>query len=329
MKHRITVLEHDRLYPTDDENLIGINTGKVHYIDRKSFESLKSFVSYEENYRYLDVVQGGKALQAKQFVGVIETKTGTTVEILPKIAQIQNTKEIRRIFINMLRRLKHSPFKHIDSAHLQTDRIDLLDIFISMFLEELSQLIKKGIAADYITIEENSPFLKGKLKIKEQLRKNLTHQERFFIAYDAYETNRIENRLIKSTLLYIMKKSRLEVNKKRIREFLFVFEDVLPAKNPKEDFSKVVKTRQLRHYETILEWCELFLNNRSFVGFKGNDIAFALLFDMNKIFEDFVAYQLKKHYPNLSIKTQHSSKHLLTLPQKQFKLFLRERQEVF
>ena len=320
MKTHITILEHDRLFPTDNKSLIGTNVGKKHYIDSESFESIKSFVSYEENYKYLDVIQGGKALQVKQYVGVIETKAGTTIEVLPKIAGNDNKKEIRQTFLKMLRRLKHSPFKHLNSAHLKTDNMHLLEVFISMFNEELSQLIKKGIASDYITVEENSTFVKGKLKIKEQLQQNLTHQERFFIAYDSYESNRIENRLIKSTLQYLMKNTSSSTNKKRIREFLFVFEEVKPAKNPRDDFSKIIKTRQLKHYESILQWCELFLNNKSFVSFKGDDIAFALLFDMNRIFEDYVAYKMKRQYPDLLIRTQHSSEHLLTMPRKQFSL---------
>jgi len=320
MKTYITILEYDRLFPTDDVSLISTNIGKKHYIDSKSFESLKSFVSYEENYKYLDVIQGGKALQAKQYVGVIETKTGTTIEVLPKIAGNDNKKEIRKTFLKMLRRLKHSPFKHLNSAHLKTDNMHLLEVFISMFSEELSQLIKKGIASDYITIEENSTFVKGKLKVKEQLQHNLTHQERFFIAYDSYESNRIENRLIKSTLQYLIKNSNSSTNKKRLREFLFVFEEIKPARNPRDDFAKITKTRQLKHYESILQWCELFLNNKSFVSFKGDDVAFALLFDMNRIFEDYVAYKMKKQYPDLLIKTQHSSEHLLTMPRKQFSL---------
>ncbi len=321
MKTHITIVEHDRLFPTDKNNVIGTSDGKKHYIDSKSFEALKAFVSYEENYKYLDVIQGGKALQAKQYVGVIETKNGTTIEVLPKIAGNENSNEkTRKTFLKMLRRLKHSPFKHLNSAHLKTDKMHLLEIFISMFNEELSLLIKKGIASDYVTIEENSAFIKGKLKIKEQLQKNITHQERFFIAYDSYESNRIENRLIKSTLVYLIKNTNSSNNKKRLREFLFVFEEIKPAKDPKNDFLKVTKGRQLKHYEAILQWCELFLNNKSFVSFKGDDVAFALLFDMNRIFEDYVAYEMKKQYPHLSIKTQHTSQHLLTMPKKQFSL---------
>lgn len=319
MKTHIIIVEYDRLYPADNNNIAGSSIAKKHYIDAKSFEALKIFVSYEENHQYLDVIQGGRALQAKQFVGVIETKSGTIVEILPKIA-VNNKGSIRKIFLKMLRRLKHSPFKHLNSAHLNTDKMHLLEIFIAMFNEELSQLIKKGIVSDYITIEENAPFIKGKIKLKEQLQQNVLHQERFFIAYDSYESNRIENRLIKSTIEYLIKKTNSTENKKRLREFMFVFETVKSADDPNNDFAQITNNRQMKHYESILQWCQIFLNNRSFISFKGDEIAYALLFDMNKIFEDYVAYEMKKQYPQLHVKTQHTSQHLLIAPSNLFKL---------
>ncbi|MEA1972982.1 MAG: hypothetical protein U9N34_06790, partial [Candidatus Cloacimonadota bacterium] len=256
MKTHIIIVEYDRLYPADNNNIAGSSIAKKHYIDAKSFEALKIFVSYEENHQYLDVIQGGRALQAKQFVGVIETKNGTIVEILPKIA-VNNKGSIRKIFLKMLRRLKHSPFKHLNSAHLNTEKMHLLEIFIAMFNEELSQLIKKGIVFDYITIEENASFIKGKIKLKEQLQQNVLHQERFFIAYDSYESNRIENRLIKSTIEYLIKKTNSTENKKRLREFMFVFETVKSADDSNNDFAQITNNRQMKHYESILQWCQI------------------------------------------------------------------------
>ena len=42
-----------------------------------------------------------------------------------------------------------------------------------MFLDEVSKLIKIGIKSDYVELEDNLKFLKGKLKISEQIRKNI------------------------------------------------------------------------------------------------------------------------------------------------------------
>jgi len=251
----------------------------------------------------------GKVLQAQNYVGVIQTKDGTTIEILPKIREVDE-EESRKILIRMLKTLKKSPFKSLHKAHLKTTKMPLFEIFISMFLEELAVLIRKGIKSDYIAKEDNLHFLKGKLKINEQIKYNYIHKERFFVAYDEYSSDRVENRLIKTTLQYLYKKSRSSRNQQRIREFLFVFDEVKPSKNFKIDFSKVKSNRQMRDYEQVLLWCKTFLLGNSFSPYRGNSVAFALLFDMNKLFESYVYDYLRKQRKYVSITAQDSGHYL-------------------
>ena len=319
MSKVITVVEYDRLYPTNDPQKIGSKIDKKVYISTKDFDALKRFIEEDENFRYLDFVKGGKALQAKQFVGVIETQSGTVVEILPKIST-ENLELNKKIFIKMLRRLKHTQFRYIPDTSINIGQMHLLDIFIKMFADEVEQLVKKGIVSDYLLVEENLHYLKGKLKVKENLHQNRMNKERFYVAYDRYDNNRIENRIIKSTLQFLSNKCRRFEVKRKIQELLFVFEGINPVYNPKEAFKKVQFDRRIKHYEQSLHWAKLFLLGNSLTTFKGNEVAYAIMFDMNRVFEDYVAYRLKKDYPELSIKTQHSSKHLLESPTALFKL---------
>jgi len=276
----------------------------------------------------------GKVLQAQNYVGVIQTKNGTTIEILPKISNLKDKKDengkvikkeqqAREILINMLRTLKNSPFKSLHKAHLKTKKMPLFEIFISMFLEELAILIRKGIKSDYIAKEDNLHFLKGKLKINEQIKYNYIHKERFFVAYDEYSSDRIENRLIKTTLQYLYKKSKSSRSHQRIREFLFVFDEVKPSKNFRTDFTKVKSNRQMRDYEQVLLWCKTFLLGDSFSPYKGNSVAFALLFDMNKLFESYVYDYLRKEGEYGSITAQDSGYHLAYLNGKDAKFRLK------
>jgi 5-methylcytosine-specific restriction enzyme subunit McrC len=186
----------------------------------------------------------------------------------------------------------------------------LLEIFITMFLEELSKLIKRGIKSEYITREDNLKFLKGKLKINEQIKRNYIHKERFFVEYQEFSSDRIENRLIKTTLQDLYKKSKSSKNQQRIREFLFVFDDIKSSHTIEEDFKKIKLNRQMKDYEQVLLWCKTFLLNKSFTPFNGNDIAFALLFDMNLLFESFVFDHLKRKGGFENITAQDKKYHL-------------------
>ena len=287
------------------------------YISNKNFEAIENFVlSNEQAIPYLKVTTKkgyGKVLQAQNYVGVLQTKDGTTIEILPKIREV-DIKTSKEILVKMLKTLKKSPFKHFNMAHLKSSKMPLLEIFITMFLDELSELIKRGIKSDYITKEENLAYLKGKLQIKEQIAQNYIHKERFYVAYDEYVSDRVENRLIKTALHYLYKQSKSNSNKKRIREYLFVFDEVGLSHSIKSDFSKVKLGRQMKDYEQIIVWVKTFLLEHSYSPHKGSDLAFALLFDMNVLFESYVGHHLKKRGYNVSL--QDKQHHLAFSAQK-------------
>jgi len=281
-------------------------------IGEKFFHELEAFAQENENL-FLGYSRKG-VLKAQNYVGIIQTKSGYVLEILPKISDKKDFEKSKEILLNMLKTLKNSPFKHSQKASLKAKNLPLFEIFIEMFLNELDILVKRGIKNDYITKLENQNFLKGKLKIKEQISKNFIYKERFFVEHDEYLPNRVENRIIKTTLkkLYFLSKS--SKNQQRIREFLFIFDEVKEIKNIKAAFSKIKLDRSMNYYQTILLWSELFLLNKSFTPYKGNSSAFALLFDMNVLFESYVGNFLKRKCKN--IKLQDKQHHLFEEPEK-------------
>ncbi len=243
---------------------------------------------------------GKKALVAQNYVGVIQVKDGTTIEILPKITSIDEHAS-KQLLLKMLKTLKESPFKNFNMAHLKSEKMPLFEIFITMFLDELETLIQRGLKSDYIAKEENLTFLKGKLKMKEQIVRNYIHKERFFVAYDEYMSDRVENRLIKTALRFLYGKSISNWNKKRIREYLFVFDEIGISHNVRLDLSRVKLGRQMKDYELVLQWVRTFLLDHSYSPHRGNDLAFALLFDMNLLFESYVGSYLKKKKMNVRL----------------------------
>ena len=304
---QLTITEFERIY----ERVIG----------KKDFGDLENFIlkNSDENAPFLRIASGigGKFIQARNYVGVLQTKNGLTIEILPKIADKTDAERSKAVFIKMLRTLKNFPFKSSNLASLKIQNLPLLEIFISMFLCELEALVKKGIKSDYVALEENLNFLKGKLNINEQIKKNSIHKERFYVGYSEFLSDIKINRIIKSTLKFLYKKSNSSKNQQKIRELLFIFDEVSTCEDYKNFFAKLIINRQVKHYEQTLLWCKIFLLGNSFTPHKGNDLAFALLFDMNALFESYVGNFIKKKYADVSL--QHSEKHLVENP-KSFKL---------
>ena len=304
---QITLTEFERIYQHD--------------ICKKDFGDIENFIlkNSDENAPFLKIASGigGKFIQARNYVGVLQTKSGLTIEILPKIADKNDAERSKAVFIKMLRTLKNFPFKSSNLASLKTQNLPLLEIFISIFLYELEALVKKGIKSDYVALEENLNFLKGKLNINEQIKRNSIHKERFYVGYSEFLSDIKINRIIKTTLKFLYKKSNSSKNQQKIRELLFIFDEVLECEDYQNFFAKLVINRQVKHYEQTLLWCKIFLLGNSFTPHKGDDLAFALLFDMNALFESYVGNFIKKSFPCTIL--QHSEKHLVEDP-KSFKL---------
>lgn len=220
--------------------------------------------------------------------------------------------QAKQILLNMLRTLRTSPFKQSHISNLKIHRFPLLEVFAIMFLDEVERLIKRGIKSDYVVREENRTFLKGKLLFGENLKHNFAHKERFFSASDEFIADIAPNRLLVSTILFLSALGFSPRTSGRISQARFIFADIPPSKSIDKDFALCPSSRHYKDYELLLAWCEIFLRRKSFMPYQGGDKAFALLFDMNKLFENFVAWHLKRACGGkYVISTQESRKYLL------------------
>jgi 5-methylcytosine-specific restriction enzyme subunit McrC len=252
----------------------------------------------------------GKYIQAKSYVGVIETSRGYKVEIIPKTTNNESIEESKRVFMALLHMLISLPsYKQFDDVQLEKIKnIDIFEVFISMFLQEVSKLIKKGVKSDYVDKEENLHYLKGKLIMSQQLKQNSIHKERFFVDYSDYSPNRAENRLIKTTLKLLLNYSKDYNNIRDIRLHLEHLSGVEFSLNIDKDLKSIKNNRGMQHYKNSLLWAKVFLKKESFSSFSGETIAFAILYPMEKLFEGFVKWWLQKRYPKLSIESQYGGR---------------------
>lgn len=277
-------------------------------IEEQDFENLKAFIhEFTADAESVDVLEFlrigykrniGEIITIKNYVGLIQMKDGFQIQVLPKISFIdgedKNDEQTKKIFLRMLRSMKDFPGKAFSTASLQVDKMNLYELFINMYLQEVRRLVKIGLKSAYVTTEDNLSCFKGKLQVSQHIRHNLAHKEQFYVAYDEYSQNRPENRLIKATLLKLQKLTDSAENAKEIRQLLIAFENVVASTNHQKDFSQVIIDRSTKAYADILVWSKIFLTNKSFTTFSGSTTSRALLFPMESVYESYVAQQLKK-----------------------------------
>lgn len=176
---------------------------KYKYLNQKEFDNLVAFIHEftgdADSADALDFMKigyrrnVGEVVSIKNYVGLIQMKNGFQIQVLPKIsfgAKDEGNVQTKRVFLRMLRSMKDFPSKVFNDASLKVDQMNLYELFINMYLQEVRQLVKRGIKSNYVGQEDNLRYYKGKLLVNQQVRANLAHKERFYVAYEEFHPNR-------------------------------------------------------------------------------------------------------------------------------------------
>ena len=256
-------------------------------------------------------------LAASNHVGVVTTRRGLVLEILPKIdlggEADPGHEKTRQAFLRMLRCWRGLAEALPESGIRAMPRFPMLDVFVRQFLVDVSALARAGLARRYIPVEENLPYLRGRLLFREQLRANLADGAQFFVAHDELSVNRPANRLIRSALARLGPGIRSEENRLLLRRLTAGFADVPEAADPLADWEKHHVDRSMHLYAPVMQWVGLFLFNEGLTTFAGRHANVSLLFPMEKVFENFVTHSFSRHQQRYRVAAQHPQEYLATI----------------
>ena len=280
------------------------------YINKNAFLDLIEFIhAFDSSNSESDVLDFikigykrniGETVSFKNYVGIIQIKNKYQIQILPKISFTKDKQdETKKVFIKMLSAMKDFPSKIFTNANLKIEQMNIYEIFINIYLQEVQRLVKRGLKSYYVEQSDNLSTFKGKLNVIQHLKHNHVHKERFYIEFDEYQANRPENKIIKATLLKLQKITISFENSKEIKQLLVAFEQIQPSINYDKDFSRIIIDRNNKEYKNLINWSKVFLKNKSFTNFAGTESVKALLFPMEKVIESFVSKNIKKTFSNL------------------------------
>lgn len=303
-------------------------------LTKRTFEQLENFILSNSSKETdalelmgLSARRGvGKIITAKNYVGIITMNDGTTIEILPKVHSAieddTNASRTKKLLIDMLKTLRDTPHKALQTTNVNIEKMNIFEIFIRMFVDEVFFIVKRGLKCSYETIEENATFFRGKMKFSQQIRHNYIHKERSYVEYDAFTVNRPENRLLKATLQYLYRHSTSSKNRNDLKLLLNAFGEVDASIDYKGDFAKYIPDRNTRDYATALLWARVFLMSKSFTSFAGSEVALALLFPMESLFESYIATLLRRNLDSsvFTVSAQDRSYHLFEEPKAVFQM---------
>ena len=287
------------------------DSSKLHQAD---FEELKAVANTSPVLQRRP--EGGVA--AANYVGIVTTRRGTVLEILPKIdlgsKPGSDYETTRRLFLCMLpswRRFRKVPTLP-ESGIRAVRRFAMLEVFVRRFLDNLNVLTRAGLARRYVPVEENLLYLRGRLLFREQIRENLVNQARFYVAHDELSVNRPANRLIHSALVKLKPLVRNMENRRLLRLLRQLMEvaEVPQAANPNADWQRHQVDRSMPHYGPVMQWVGLFLFGHGLATYSGRHRNLSLLFPMEEVFEDFVTHSFRRHQNQYDVYAQRPQKRL-------------------
>ncbi len=287
------------------------------YIPEKAFEHLCDLsASFSKHGARVFELAGRRKIKLDQYVGVIETPCGTRIEILPKHVELNGTSDQelilaeRKLLQKMLSVSLHLPYREAGSANLNRFKQPLHEWIITQFLASFERLLQRGLRFDYNRVQEEQKFLRGQLQHMKYMRQPPAKKHIFPIEHDVYEVNRPENRLIRTALEVVCKKTKDANNWKLAQELRLMTSEIPRSQKIQQDFRQWQSGRLLALYAEIKPWTELILGEYMPVSTQGEWRGMSLLFPMEKLFEYFVAYHLRRGLPEYQVKTQHSTEHI-------------------
>lgn len=242
-----------------------------------------------------------KTLKARQYCGILNFNN-QDFYILPKIANHNDEKDAKQnlnIFIYMLMYAYDVKLSNEQIASCANQEYTILEVFVQMFANGLLQELKKGLYKEYLTKQDNLPVLKGKYLINENLKYNFT-KNRIYCEYDEFS----ENNSLNQFFLYAVKYLQKFVNdKKLLKQCELIFDEVEYKSVDINRVETINFSRLNVRFKTSFE-IALLLLKQSIPLFNKDKKSFAFLFDMNVLFEKFIARMVKELDNNAKIQNQ-------------------------
>jgi 5-methylcytosine-specific restriction enzyme subunit McrC len=252
------------------------------------------------------------ALKLSQWVGLIRTPDGTTIEILPKTHERSGTRQLnpeaslygsRALLMRMLVATDER-FRTAPPADLDTARMPLFEILLRSVLDGIKAAVRRGIPHAYVAVAEERASLRGRLDLPRQVRQPPHRAHRLNVVYDEFLPDRSETRLTRLTVERVARLTRHPSTKQLARELLVVLENVPPSRDIRRDFAAWRLERGHAHFVALEGLCRMVLYELNPLVGGMTARAQAVLFDMNKVYEAYVAHLIRTQHPEWQVQTQ-------------------------
>lgn len=241
---------------------------------------------------------GREALRTQNLVGMV-VAGAASCEILPKVDReaTGDATMLRRQLIGMLAVAHDLPIADDASATLETQRHTLLEILISRFCANMGEAVRRGLPRFYVAHADELPVLRGRLDVRRQFTTLAASPQQLACRYDEFSEDIALNQVMKAAVARLIQLTRSTANHRALAELALVYVDVSTVPVFALPWDAIVPDRSNARWQGLVRLAKLILGNNFQNTARGAADGFALLFDMNALFERYVAKLLGRLAP--------------------------------
>ncbi|KPU27672.1 hypothetical protein TR13x_03870 [Caloranaerobacter sp. TR13] len=278
---------------------ITIDSNKEGSITKEEYEDLINYL--DNNYEIDKIVQIGlNKLRFINYVGFIQLPS-VYLEILPKLSLDNNIHDLtkdRNMLMFMLSKVGYFPVSLSYNSFQNYNKYNLIELFAHFFINELQRGINKGLHYEYIKVQDNLNKLKGRIIIKNQIRYNYSKKYKAFCEYSKFTINNFLNQVFKKTIKLLVTNINNIDLKKDIKILQSYFKDVDDIVINSDKLNKIIFDRQNERFKIPYLIAKFILSNLTFSSNVGLNQSFSFLFEMNTLFEMYIAKLVNEIWSN-------------------------------
>jgi 5-methylcytosine-specific restriction enzyme subunit McrC len=269
-----------------------------------------------EQQRFIQFLHKTKTIKSNKYVGVIHFE-GKTINLLPKIfykGENPKNHEVNAInkhilwWLSYCRKLKFPNYL----SGLNSEKADFFEILIYLFSKYTRELLNSSIYQKYTDVNEELSFVKGRIDFNTYLRDNLSKGRTHKISceFDTFQMDNDFNRCVKYVSKLLVSITEENQSRRYLNDILFILDEVEDMNISSDTMKRMKFNPMFSNFETIRDYCVLFLDNSVSFNYKNDLKLFAFLLPMEYVFEDFIFGFIDKEIDEVKAKNQDTSKYL-------------------
>ncbi len=186
--------------------------------------------------------------------------------------------------------------------NIRTEQFDnVAELCAAILSKGVTLQLKRGLNREYIQKKEPLSSLRGRIDISESIKTRSTIKHQLICSYDDFSENSYMNRIIKTTMMLLLRGDIAKVRKKQLRKLLVFFDNVELLDVYTINWN-LQYNRSNQTYKMLIAICYLVVKGLLQTNTDGN----VRLMDFNdkqmsRLYEKFILEYYRKEFPQLSV----------------------------